>query len=156
MSAVPVRHARLLKVMGVTPWRLRAGESAGPSADVGEDVGAVPSGERATCVVILPAGCTERERDIVGHALRAFGAVTARAARLEVGAAGLGHVPAAATYLVFGDAQARALGHQLSAAQQGAAQIVLVDTPSLILTDAAAKRRLWNGLRALGRAFARS
>lgn len=156
MSAVPVRHARLLKVMGVTPWRLRAGESAGPSADSVEDEGAAPRGERATCVVVLPAGCTERERDIVGHALRAFGAVTARAARLEVGAGGLGHVPAAATYLVFGDAQAHALGHELSAAQQGAAQIVLVDTPSLILTDAAAKRRLWNGLRVLGRAFARS
>jgi hypothetical protein len=156
MSAVPVRHTRLLKAMGVTPWRLRAGESAGPSADVLAGEGAVTTGERATCVVVLPAGCTERERDVVGHALRAFGAITARAARLEVGAAGLGHVPVAATYLVFGDAQARALGRQLSAAQQDAAHIVLVDTPSLILTDAAAKRRLWNGLRALGRAFARS
>ncbi|WP_369927378.1 hypothetical protein [Xanthomonas sp. NCPPB 2632] len=156
MSAVPVRHARLLKVMGVTPWRLRAGEVAARSIDAVEGEGPATTGERATCVVILPSGCTERERDIVGHALRAFGAVTARAARLEVGAAGLMHVPLAATYLVFGDAQARALGHQLSAAQQGAAQIVLVDTPSLILTDAAAKRRLWNGLRALGRAFARS
>lgn len=154
MSVLPVRHARLLKVMGVTPWRLRAVAPGGSSADAVDELPV--SGEHAACVVILPAGCDERERDIVGHALRAFGAVTARAARLEVGDRGLGPVPPSATYLVFGEAQARALGHELSAAQQGAAQIVLVDTPLRILTEAAAKRRLWNGLRALGRAFARN
>jgi hypothetical protein len=154
MSVLPARHERLLKVMGVTPWRLRATGPAAPSTGPLDEPSV--AGERAACVVILPAGCDERERDIVGHALRAFGAVTARAARLEVGPRGLGQVPQAATYLVFGEAQARALGHELSAAQQDAAQIVLVDTPSLILTDAAAKRRLWNGLRALGRAFARN
>jgi hypothetical protein len=154
MSALPARRKRLLKVMGVTPWRLRATD--GVEVPALEPANDVTPGERVACVVILPAGASERELELVGRALRAFGPVTARAGRLEVGPGGLGEVPVAAAYLVFGDAQARALGHQLPAAVMSAAQIVLVDPPSAILGDAAAKRRLWNGLRALGRAFARS
>jgi hypothetical protein len=154
MTAVPARRERLLKVMGVTPWRLRTADAVeAPALMPAND--AAP-GERVACLVILPAGSSGRELELVGRALRAFGPVTARAGRLEVGPAGLGQVPVAAAYLVFGEAQARALGHQLPAAVMSAAQIVLVDPPSAILGDAAAKRRLWNGLRALGRAFARS
>ncbi len=82
-----------------------------------------------------------------------FGPATARAARLEVGERGLGDVPAASAYLVFGEAQARALGHDLPVEVMSAAHIVLVDTPAAIVADPAAKRRLWNGLRALGRAL---
>lgn len=150
-AAMPARHERLLRVMGVTPWRLRAAGAA--VAPVVEPANDPASGERVACVVVLPAGASEREMNLLGGALRAFGAIAARAARLEVGAAGLEHVPVASAYLVFGDAQARALGHQLPAAALAAAQIVLVDPPSAIVSDAAAKRRLWNGLRALGRAF---
>lgn len=154
MAAIPARQERLLKVMGVTPWRLRKATAADhPAAEPANDV---MSDERVACVVVLGAGATERELEVLGRALRAFGPLTARAARLEVGADGLGHVPVAAAYLVFGEAQARALGHQLPAAVLAAAQIVLVDPLPAIVTEAAAKRRLWNGLRALGRAFARS
>ena len=154
MTAVPARRQRLLRVMGVTPWSLRASDASsvvqGGAANDG-----LP-GERVACVVVLPADASERELELVGKALRAFGAVTARAARLLAGPAGLGHVPVAATYLVFGDAQAHALGHELPASVMSAAHIVLVDPPALIVSDAAAKRRLWNGLRALGRALVRA
>ena len=151
MSAVPERRQRLLRVMGVTPWRLRLGEaSTGPANPANDEP--VTAGDRVPCVVILPAGASAREQDLIGRALRAFGN-TARAARLEAGERGLGEVPAAAAYLVFGEAQARALGRDLPAAVMSAAHIVLVDTPAAIVTDPAAKRRLWNGLRALGRAL---
>ena len=151
MVAVPERRQRLLKAMGVTPWRLRAGEAVPVQA--GSPVNDGPADERVACVVILPAGASEREQDLIGRALRACGPVMGRAARMEVGERGLGQVPVAAAYLVFGEAQARALGRELPAAVMSAAQIVLVDPPGAILADAAAKRRLWNGLRTLGRAL---
>ncbi|WP_213948767.1 hypothetical protein [Luteibacter sp. dw_328] len=151
MPAVAERRERLLRVMGVTPWRLRVGEVATADSVVSANEAGV--GDHVGCVVILPAGSSARELELLGKALRAFGPVTGRAARLEVGERGLGQVPAAGAYLVFGEAQARALGRDLPAAVLSAAQIVLVDPPSTILVDAAAKRRLWNGLRALGRAF---
>jgi len=139
--------------MGVTPWTLRAAGGALPDGlpAANDEAG----GERVACVVILPVA-NERELEVVGKALRASGAVTGRAARLTVGASGLESVPVAATYLVFGEAQARALGHQLPAAVMSAAHIVLVDPPGVIVAEAAAKRRLWNGLRALRRALAGS
>lgn len=151
MGAVPDRRERLLKAMGVTPWRLRVGDAV--TMPAGGSANDAAADERVACVVILPAGASGRELDLVGRALRAFGPVTGRAARLEAGERGLGQVPVAATYLVFGDAQAHALGRDLPAAVMSAAQIVLVDTPSAILAEAAAKRRLWNGLRTLGRAL---
>jgi DNA polymerase III psi subunit len=155
MPAVPAeRREHLLKAMGVIPWRLRAAAPVAEAIGAGNDV--APQGDRVPCVVVLPAGASERELELVGRALRAFGPVMGRAARLEAGERGLGHVPAAAHYLVFGEAQARALGHELPAAVMSAAQIVLVDTPSALIADAAAKRRLWNGLRALGRSLGRS
>jgi hypothetical protein len=151
MPVIAERRERLLRVMGVTPWRLRVGDVA-PVDELVPANEAIP-GENVGCVVILPGGSSARELDLLGKALRAFGPVTGRAARLEVGERGLGQVPVAAAYLVFGEAQAHALGRDLPAAVLGAAQIVLVDPPSAILADPAAKRRLWNGLRALGRAF---
>ncbi|QWT20646.1 hypothetical protein KPL74_01230 [Bacillus sp. NP157] len=155
MAAVsPGRRERLLKVMGVTPWRLRGSGVVRADGDAAAANDGLP-GERVACVVVLPAGPSERELELVGRALRASGPVMARAARLEAGERGLGHVPEAANYLVFGEAQAHALGHELSAAVMSAAQIVLVDTPAAILADPAAKRRLWNGLRAVGRALGR-
>lgn len=148
MAVAPDRRQRLLRVMGVTPWRLRAGQAA-PDPGMVPANDAVPGGQ-AACVVVLPAGASERELDLVGRALRAYGPATGRAARLEAGEQGLGQVPVARAYLVFGEAQARALGRDLPAAVMSAAQIVLVDTPAAIVADPAAKRRLWNGLRTLG------
>jgi hypothetical protein len=151
MPAIAERRERLLRVMGVTPWRLRVGDVA--PGDSVESANEANLGDTVGCVVILPAGSSARELDLLGKALRAFGPITGRAARLEVGERGLGQVPVASAYIVFGDAQAHALGRDLPTAVLSAAQIVLVDPPSTILVDAAAKRRLWNGLRALGRAF---
>ncbi|MGN6092976.1 MAG: hypothetical protein ACTHOL_11545 [Luteibacter jiangsuensis] len=148
MTAAPDRRQRLLKVMGITPWRLRTGP-------VATGMEAVPANDAAgtvqtACVVVLPAGASERELDLVGRALRAYGPATGRAARLEAGERGLGDIPVAKAYIVFGEAQAKALGRDLPAAVMSAAQILLVDTPAAILKDPAAKRRLWNGLRTLG------
>jgi len=151
MPVIAERRERLLRVMGVTPWRLRVGDAA-PVGNI-QSANEAGVGEHVGCVVILPGGSSARELELLGKALRAFGPVTGRAARLEVGERGLGQVPVAAAYLVFGDAQAHALGRDLSAAALSAAQIVLVDPPSAVLADPAAKRRLWNGLRALGRAL---
>ena len=62
-------------------------------------------------------------------------------------------VPEARAYLVFGEAQAHALGRTLPAAAMHQAQIVLADEPALILTSGSAKRRLWSALRSLRRAL---
>lgn len=154
MVAGAERRQRLLGVMGVTPWRLRTG-SADPASG-GEPANDASSGGNVECVVILPGGASERELDLVGRALRARGPVLGRAPRLHVEAQGLQAVPVARAYLVFGEPQARALGHQLPAAVMSAAHIVLVDPPAVIVADAAAKRRLWQGLRAIGRALRRA
>jgi hypothetical protein len=61
-------------------------------------------------------------------------------------------VPAADAYLVFGEAQAHALGRTLAAEVLQRAQIVLVDALATVLTEPAAKRRLWTALRRLRRA----
>jgi hypothetical protein len=144
------RRERLLRVMGVTPWRLRAPASAANETVAVAFTAAV---DAATCVVIVPAGCTGRELDLVGRALHGFGPAFARAARLEVRDGNIGGVPPAGVYLVFGEEQARALGRELSASVLASAHIVLVDEPSRVLAEAAAKRRLWNALRTLRRAM---
>jgi ABC-type lipoprotein export system ATPase subunit len=103
----------------------------------------------------LPQGCSTRELDLLGRALTACGAMLARAARVTVSAGQLtGDVPEARAYLVFGEAQAHALGRALPAAALHRAQIVLADEPATVLTSAAAKRRLWNALRNVRRALA--
>ena len=63
-------------------------------------------------------------------------------------------VPHAPAYLVFGQAQAHALGRALPASVMRDAHIVLADTPAEILAQANSKRRLWQALRTLRRALA--
>ena len=65
-----------------------------------------------------------------------------------------GDVPEALAYLVFGEAQAHALGRALPAAVMHQAQIVLADEPAWCWRSAGAKRRLWSALRSLRRALA--
>jgi hypothetical protein len=148
----PVDHrARLLRALGVTPWVRRHGVSdAVPAVAT-----AVIDAGSADSVVLLPAGCPVPLLDLLGRAFQAYGPVLARAARIEVGADGqLGHVPEARAYLVFGEAQAHALGRVLPAAVLHRAQIVLADEPHAIRTSGEGKRRLWNALRSLRRALA--
>ncbi len=147
--AGPSHRSRVLRALGLTPWVRRAmpgGSAAGmPQADAAAGV---------ACVVVLPAGCSTRELDLLGRALTAGGALLARAARVSVSGAQLATpVPEARAYLVFGEAQAHALGRCLPAAVMQQAQIVLADEPALVLTRADAKRRLWSALRSLRRAL---
>lgn len=152
MNAVSASHrSRVLRVLGVTPWVRRAGAATMPEvvADVPLAAGA------GHCVMVLPQGCSTRELDLLGRALNACGAMLARAARITVSDGQLGgNVPVARAYLVFGEAQAHALGRALPAAAMNQAQIVLADEPAQVLTSASAKRRLWNALRSLRRALA--
>jgi len=160
MNANARQHAdashrdRLLRALGVTPWVRRA--PAGSSAPAAESVPfAAASGSGVACVVVLPEACSTRELDLLGRAFNACGAALARAARVTVQAGQLaGNVPEARAYLVFGEAQAHALGRALPAAVMHKAQIVLADEPALVLTSAGAKRRLWSALRSLRRALA--
>lgn len=143
---------RVLRALGVTPWVRRA--PASPPAFLADRPAAVSTAGVA-CVVVLPAGCSTRELDLLGRAFNACGATLARAARVTVHDGKLdANVPEAAAYLVFGEAQAHALGRTLPAAVMHRAQIVLADEPALVLTSAGAKRRLWSALRSLRRALA--
>lgn len=149
-APMPAAHrARVLHALGLTPWVRRVAAAVPDTAEPEMD------GAGVACVVILPASCHARELDLLGRALHAGGAVLASAARINVRDGQLAEpVPAARAYLVFGDAQAHALGRALPAAVMSQALIVLADEPKLVLADAAAKRRLWNALRSVRRVLA--
>lgn len=109
----------------------------------------------AACAVLLPAGCAPRELDLLGRALTSYGAALARAPRLTVRAGQVsGPLPAVHMWLVFGQAQAHALGRELPAAALRQMHIVLAGEPAQVLTHAAGKRGLWSALRQLRRAAA--
>lgn len=149
-DGVAGRRARVLRALGVTPWVRKAApcvvDGAALRTDLSTSVG---------CVVILPQACSTRELDLLGRAFNACGASIARAARIQVRDGQLGDdVPPARAYLVFGEAQAHALGRALPLEVMNRAQIVLADEPSLVLSSAGAKRRLWSGLRSLRRTLA--
>lgn len=149
-AGISSRRARVLRALGVMPW-VRRGTTGGAEADLESLTGVADVG----CVVILPQACSARELDLLGRAFNACGASLARAARMRVRDGQLGDdVPAARAYLVFGEAQAHALGRALPMAVMNQAQIVLADEPSLVLTSAGAKRRLWSALRSLRRTLA--
>jgi hypothetical protein len=147
-STPDAHRARVLRALGVMPWVQRTAPAAPRQERPGMD-----SAAGVACVVVLPQGCDTRELDLIGRALSAFGAAFARSARVTLSGGELVNVPEARAYLVFGEAQARALGRALPAAAMHRAQIVLADEPASVLTSAAGKRRLWNALRALRRAM---
>jgi hypothetical protein len=150
-------RARVLQALGVTPWVRRAvpDDAAGVTESGRAVDAAVGIGAGVACVVVLPEGCSTRELDLLGRAFSAFGALLARAARITVSGGQLAaNVPEARAYLVFGEAQAHALGRTLSPEVMQRAQIVLADEPALVLTRADAKRRLWSALRSLRRGLA--
>lgn len=153
--ATAAQRTRVLRALGVTPWvqRARAGD---PTVATVAPVQIVPDlAAGVACVVVVPEGCSTRELDLLGRVLNACGATMARAARIKVTGGQLsGDVPDARAYLVFGDAQAHALGRRLSAEAMHRAQIVLADELSLVLAGGAAKRRLWSALRNLRRGLA--
>jgi hypothetical protein len=143
------QRARALRALGVTPWVQRAGRGV-PAVEPIQVTADLALG--VACVVVLPEGCSTRELDLLGRLLNTCGATLARAARVRVTGGQLSDdVPHARAYLVFGEAQAHALGRALPAAAMHRAQIVLADELALVLTGADAKRRLWNALRNLRR-----
>ncbi len=149
MAAEPAHRVRVLRALGLTPWVRRAAAIA-PMPEL--EIAATSAG--VACVVILPEQCSTRELDLLGRALSAGGAWLARSARVRVKAGQLtAEVPTARAYLVFGEAQAHALGRILPVDVMNRALIVLADEPSLVLGSAAAKRRLWSALRSLRRAL---
>jgi hypothetical protein len=143
---------RVLRALGVTPWvrRTAVAEPVASELPVVDAMAEVVSGD---CIVVLPAGCSPRELDLVGRALMACGAAIARAPRIEVSDGRLPAAPEARAYLVFGEAQAHALGRELPAAALSRTHIVLADEPASVLASGAGKRRLWNALRSLRRAL---
>jgi DNA polymerase III psi subunit len=145
------QRVRVLRALGVTPWVRRAPRAV--SASVEPSVMPTDLAAGVACVVVLPETCATRELDLLGRLLNACGPTLARAARVRVSAGQLSEVPQARAYLVFGEAQAHALGRALSAAVMQRAQIVLADELAQVLTAAAAKRRLWSALRNLRRAL---
>ena len=148
------RRHEVLHALGITPWvrRMRAetvDESPAPMVDV------VAQAAPARCVVVLPAQLPTRAMDLLGRALHAAGAEVARAGRITVAdGQPTAAVPHAPVYLVFGQAQAHALGRELPATVMGAAHIALVDEPDALFGGADGKRRLWAALRQLRRALA--
>ena len=160
MSASPRQHVtashrdHVLRALGVTPWVRRAVSHLPPGIAESNPL-LLDTATGVACVVVLPEACSTRELDLLGRALNACGATLARAARVTVSGGQLAaDLPEARAYLVFGEAQAHALGRSLPAAAMHRAQIVLADEPALVLTSAAAKRRLWSALRSLRRALA--
>jgi len=158
MSVAPASHGsasrrtRMLRALGVTPWVRRA---VAVPAEAWMEPAAVPVVVPASCVVLLPDGCAARELDLLGRALAAYGPELARAGRILVKDGRPGSaVPPVRAYLVFGQAQAHALGRELPAAVMNQAQIVLADEPSQVLANGGGKRRLWTALRQLRRALA--
>jgi len=157
MSAVvasTVHRARVLRALGVVAWRRRDGQANVAAAlEPAPSSASNPALAGARVVVVIPPACSVRERDLLGRALSGFGPQLARAPRIEAVDSENFHVPHAPAYLVFGQAQAHALGRVLPADVMRDAHIVLADAPAEILVQAAAKRRLWQALRTLRRAL---
>ena len=152
VAASPAHRARVLHALGVVAWRRREAAVAPVELALPTEAQQIPVNARV--VVVLPPGCAVRELDLLGRALSAFGPQLARAPRIEALDGDAMQVPHAPAYLVFGQAQAHALGRALPADVMRDAHIVLADMPAEILAQSTSKRRLWQALRTLRRALA--
>lgn len=150
LAPVSNHRERVLRALGVVPWVRRVAPAAIETAPAETVESMAVAGD---CIVVLPAGCSARELDLLGRALMACGPLVARAARIEVSEGKLPGAPEARAYLVLGEAQAHALGRELPATVLSRAHIVLADEPASVLASGAGKRRLWNALRSLRRAL---
>ena len=148
-----LRQREVNRLLGLSPMRLRAGGPMVADSTMAATGEPVTDTAGAACVLILPAGCSPAALDMLGRAVQAYGPTLARAARIEVRDGRLPDVPAARAYLAFGSEQAQALGRELPAAVLAAAEVVLVDPPTALQGDAAAKRRLWTAMRTVRRAL---
>lgn len=151
------RRDRLLRALGLTPYRLRAvaapaADHAAPAAGSAATLPAtVPADARVA--VVLPAAALEapRQRALVDAALAWLALGPDDVAWLPVRNGALAAPPQLPAYLVFGEAQA--LGRELPAAAQAQATIALADAPAELLAQPARKRELWRALKTLRRAL---
>lgn len=143
MPATMDHRQRVLRALGVTPYRLRGRAGATPpSPEAGEAA--------ARCVLVVADDCDARQRTLLDHIVRAFGRRLVVTARIPVAGGELATpLPPADAYLAFGDAQVRALERGLPAAPADA-QVLRLAAPA-DLFQAAGKRRLWQALRVLRR-----
>lgn len=134
------QRLRRLTAMGLQPWVLRD---------------AVSRTDSLRCVVIVPAAALAdtRQRQLIDLAVACLGLpdtavmhLTVRDNRLTATAA------ATPAYLVFGQAQAQALGSASSTDQLKRACIALVDEPAQLLRTPVRKRDLWLAVKAVRRA----
>lgn len=150
---VPVDAAhrvRVLRTLGFVPWVRRVRPEAGrATGSVGTVVPRSAPANGTACVVVLAPHCSPAALDLLGRAMHTGGALLARAGRIQVHAGKLDGVPAAASYLVFGAAQAEALRQSLPAALAASASVVVVDELAEVLAQGRAKQRLWLALRTL-------
>jgi len=149
--AIDAGHrTRVLCALGLVPWTRRtpAPVSAAPDDAGAADV-AVAADAGASCAIVLAERCSSRALDLLGRALHAGGPRIARAGRVRVRDGSLAGLPAAAVYLVFGEAQAEILRQNLPGAAARPSHVVIVDELDTVLADGGAKRRLWTALRGL-------
>lgn len=153
-TAADIQRTRVLRALGVTSYRLRT-HAQDVASSLPADIPALADApDSLALVTLLPQDAAARQLDLVGRALKGFGAHFARAPRIRVAAGQPAQpVPPAHVYLVFGRDQAQALGRAVPAAQVNAAQVLLVDTPEHLL-NASGKRQLWQALKRARRALA--
>ena len=145
------RRVRVLRALGVVSWTRRLPAQTVLDPVEGPAVAGAPFSTDAgtSCAVVLGQDCSSRALDLLGRALNAGGPIVARAGRIHLRNGQLSAVPAAATFLVFGTAQAEALRRTIPVEASCHTQVVVVDELESVLTDAGAKRRLWMALRGL-------
>jgi hypothetical protein len=152
-SCVPVdasHRARVLRTLGFVPWARRVRQEREREAGAAGTTGLQSAPATGTaCVVVLAQHCSPAALDLLGRAMHAGGPLLARAGRIHVHAGKLEGVPAAVSYLVFGEAQAEALRRSLPAELAASASVMVVDELAAVLAEGRAKQRLWVALRGL-------
>jgi hypothetical protein len=159
------RRAGLLAAMGVEVYRLRALDAktlaSVPAAtqpiDAAPAANDAPVDSTAPRVLIVCAAGQRRDgrlASLFAQLPRALGAPAAAVGWCEASADGAVAPPVdARAYLVFGTAMARALGAQLSTAQQQASVIAVTGEPAQLPGGAVGKRALWQVLKPVARAL---
>jgi len=150
ISVDATHRARVLCTLGFVPWARRVRPEAEREAGAAGTKGLQsPPVTGTACVVVLAQDCSPAALDLLGRAMHAGGPLLARAGRIQMRAGKLDGVPAAASYLVFGEAQAEALRRSLPAALAASTSIMVVDELAKVLAEGRAKQRLWVALRGL-------
>ncbi|MBS0589062.1 MAG: hypothetical protein JSR65_00310 [Proteobacteria bacterium] len=156
---IDATRLRLLQTMGIDVYLPRTPAASGlagfPSVGSAGGVTAASGVQGGVALVVVrPSAMRDAARfaHFFQHLPRALGIDADAIAWRDVDAEGhVADVIQADSYLVFGAAAARALGAQLSTAQQGAATIAVTAESAQLLGSAADKRALWQTLKPIAR-----